>query len=280
MVYQRNCDTTHCEFPEGMQRIALGIEYSGHFFRGFQAQTHDKQTIQESIENALSRIADEPIKLVCAGRTDSGVHATNQVIHFDTLAKRPDRAWLRGANTYLPEGITIRWIQHVSPEFHARFSARSRTYRYVIYNSPTPSALLDNYVTWDRRSLDTEVMILASKSLLGEHDFSAFRAVMCQAKNPVRRIDRIDISSKGEFIVVEVQATAFLYHMVRNIVGVLTAIAAGEKPVSWAAEVLESRDRKCGGVTAPPDGLYLVAIGYESDFSIPSRPLGPYFLGA
>ncbi len=277
--YVRNAELSDERlFPAGMQRIALGIEYAGHFFHGFQAQPHDPQTIQQGIEQALSDIANEPIKLVCAGRTDAGVHATNQVVHFDTLAERADRAWLRGANTKLPEGISIRWVKAVKPQFHARFSACSRTYRYVIYNAPTPSALLDHFVTWDRRSLNVESMAQASKLLLGRHDFSAFRAVQCQAKNPVRDMKRIDISTQGELIVIEVEATAFLYHMVRNIVGVLSAIGAGEKPVAWAKTVLESCDRSQGGVTAPADGLYLVSIDYASEHQLPTRAKGPYFL--
>lgn len=278
-LYTRNCEVTpDCEFPDGMQRIALGIEYSGHLFHGFQAQSHDTCTIQHGLEVALSTIANEPVKLVCAGRTDAGVHATNQVIHFDTLAVRPEKAWLRGANTHLPEGVAIRWMQQVPAEFHARFSARSRTYRYIIYNTPTPSALLKHYVTWDRRKLNVDDMALASQALLGEHDFSAFRASQCQANNPIRRMDRIDISQKEDFIVVEIQATAFLYHMVRNIMGVLLAIAAGEKPVEWCQQVLEGRDRQKAGVTAPAGGLYLVAIDYPPSFAIPKRPMGPYIL--
>ena len=278
--YKRNGEVLDPSvFPEGMRRIALGVEYVGHPFHGFQSQPHDPQTIQQGIEQSLSKIAYEPIKLVCAGRTDAGVHATNQVVHFDTLASRVDRAWLRGANTHLPDGIAIRWVKEVSPLFHARFGATSRTYRYIIYNTHTPSALLKNQVTWDRRSLDLEAMIVASRALIGEHDFSAFRAIQCQANNPIRIMKRIDISQQRDFIVLEVEATAFLYHMVRNIVGVLSGIAAGEKPVSWAAEVLKSRDRQQAGVTAPADGLYLVSVDYDEKFELPIRPKGPYILG-
>ncbi len=277
--YTRSCEITEdCSFPEGMQRVALGIEYSGHRFHGFQSQAHDTQTIQSYLEIALARVADEPIKLVCAGRTDAGVHATNQVIHFDTLAVRPEKAWLRGANTYLPEGISIRWMQSVAPQFHARFSARSRTYRYVIYNHSTPSALLQHYVTWDRRTLDVLLMTQAAQTLIGEHDFSAFRAAQCQANNTVRCIQRIDITKQQDLIVVEIQATAFLYHMVRNIMGVLMAIAAGEKSADWVQTVLASRDRRCAGVTAPADGLYLVNIEYGASFTIPKMAQGPYFI--
>ena len=262
-----------------MQRIALGIEYSGHLFHGFQSQKHDTQTVQQGLEKAISHIANEPLHIVCAGRTDAGVHATQQIIHFDTLATRPESAWLRGANTQLPEGIAIRWMQAVQPQFHARFSARSRTYRYVIYNTNTPSALLNHYVTWDRRRFDVDAMAAAAQALIGEHDFSAFRAVQCQARNPVRHMHHISVSRQNDFIVVEVKATAFLYHMVRNIMGVLMSIAAGEKPIIWAKQVLESRDRRCGGVTAPADGLYLVAVEYDSGFNLPAVDVGPYFLG-
>lgn len=278
-IYTRNCEvTSDCVFPDTMQRISLGIEYCGHHFHGFQSQAHDTLTIQESLEAALSSIADEPIKLICAGRTDAGVHATHQVIHFDTLAERPERAWLRGANTQLPEGIAIRWYKQVQPEFHARFSAKSRTYRYIILNTLCPSALLEHFVTWDRRKFDIEAMVQAAHFLLGEHDFSAFRAAQCQANNPVREIQRIDICRQQDFIIIEVQATAFLYHMVRNIVGVLGAIGAGEKPIEWARQVLESCNRTSGGITAPPDGLYLVNIEYDPLFQLPRSGWGPYFV--
>ncbi len=277
--YKRNGEVLDpIQFPEGMQRIALGVEYNGSLFRGFQAQNSGVPTVQQALESSLSKICDEAITLVCAGRTDMGVHATNQVIHFDTLAIRPEKAWLRGANTHLPRGVTIRWSQTVPPTFHSRFSACSRTYRYVIYNVATPSALMDNLVTWDRRRLDIDAMIAGSRYLLGEHNFNAFRGADCQAKNPVRRIDIIDIQRFGDFIVIEVMATAFLYHMVRNIVGVLSAVAAGEKPAKWVKEVLDSQDRRCGGVTAPAAGLYLVEVEYASHFGIPSCPKGPYIL--
>ncbi|EGG93576.1 tRNA pseudouridine synthase A [gamma proteobacterium IMCC1989] len=277
--YKRNCDINTVDgFPEGMQRVALGIEYAGHVFHGFQSQPHDEKTVQSALENALSLVANEPIKLVCAGRTDAGVHATNQIVHFDTLAKRKDTAWLRGANAKLPDGVAIRWAQDVSCDFHSRFSAKHRTYRYVIYNSRTHSALLKNFVTWDRRSLDIDAMAEASQALVGRHDFNAFRASQCQANNAIRDMHYIKVHRQNDFIVIEVQATAFLYHMVRNIVGVLSTIAAGEKPVSWAKEVLESKDRRCGGITASPDGLYLVAVEYDESHRLPQRPKGPYFL--
>ncbi len=274
--YKRNCEIRDINlFPEGMSRIALGVEYKGNLFRGFQSQSSGVPTVQQTLESSLSAICNEPVTLVCAGRTDTGVHATNQIVHFDTIAQRPEKAWLRGANTKLSEGVSIRWAQPVSPLFHARFSARSRTYRYVIYNTKTPSALMDKLVTWDRRRFDIDAMIEGSRYLLGEHNFNAFRGADCQAKTPFRRIDAITINRCGDFIIIEVSATAFLYHMVRNIVGVLTAVAAGEKPSSWVGEVLASEDRCCAGVTAPAAGLYLVDVEYDTDFNLPINSKGP-----
>ena len=277
--YKRNAEIQDLSiFPEGMQRIAMGIEYKGHLFHGFQSQASGVSTVQQSLERALSGICNEEITLVCAGRTDRGVHATQQVIHFDTLARRPERAWLRGANTQLPAGVSIRWVKEVAPDFHARFSARSRTYRYIIHNTPTPSALLSEMVTWDRRRLDLEAMIDGSQYLLGEHNFNAFRGADCQAKNPVRRMEKITITRRRDFIVIEVQATAFLYHMVRNIVGSLAAVAAGEKSAYWIKAVLESQDRRCAGVTAPAAGLYLVDVAYDAQYELPPGEKGPYMI--
>lgn len=266
------------DFPEGLHRYAMGIEYRGDYFHGFQAQAHDCSTVQSALEKALSSICDESICIVCAGRTDSGVHATNQVIHFDTSAVRPERAWLRGANTQLADGVSIRWSLEVSPLFHARFSAQSRHYRYIIKNSQTPSALLQGLVTWDRRSLDVEAMQAAANCLIGEHDFSAFRGGGCQARSPVRKVTRLHLSRVDIGIVVDIEATAFLYHMVRNIMGVLLAVGAGEKPIEWVKSVLLSRDRRCAHVTAPAHGLYLVAVDYPQSFGIPRCKKGPYFI--
>ena len=278
-IYTRNCEITDLAMlPEGMQRIAMGIEYKGVAFSGFQSQSSGVPTVQQSLEKALSDICNEPISLVCAGRTDKGVNATGQIIHFDTLAQRPEKAWLRGANTKLPDGVSIRWAQRVDPTFHSRFSARSRCYRYIIHNTATPSALLRHMVTWDRRRFDLQAMREASQFLLGEHDFSAFRGADCQARNPVRVMQRIDIGKLGDFIVIEVQATAFLYHMVRNIVGVLAAVACEGKPVKWVKDVLASCDRTQAGVTAPADGLFLVNVTYPEHFNLPQWPKGPYFL--
>lgn len=278
-IYTRNCEIVDQSlFPDGMRRIAMGIEYKGSEFSGFQSQRSGVPTVQQSLERSLSSICDEPITLVCAGRTDKGVHATGQVIHFDTQAVRPQKAWLRGANTKLPDGVSIRWAKEVDPHFHSRFSAHSRCYRYVIHNTPTPSALLRHTVTWDRRRFDLSAMEAGSRYFLGEHDFSAFRGADCQANNPIRIMQRIEIDRVNDFIVIEVQATAFLYHMVRNIVGVLAAVACEGKSPQWVKAVLESRDRTQADVTAPADGLYLVNVDYPDLYDLPKQAKGPYFL--
>jgi len=235
-------------------------------------------TVQQSLNSALSIIADETITTVCAGRTDAGVHATNQVVHFDTLAQRTDNAWLRGANNRLPKGVSIRWVKAVAPHFNARFSATARCYRYIIYCCSTPSALLHHQVTWERRPLNVGSMQAAAADLIGEHDFSAFQAAQCQSKRPFRRIHAIAVERRRDFIVIEIKANAFLYHMVRNIVGVLTAIGAGESPVDWCRRVLDSRDRRQAGVTAAAAGLYLVAVDYPSEFNLPVPAKGPYII--
>ncbi len=278
-IYTRNCEITESvKMPEGMRRIALGVEYCGTEFAGFQAQKFAVETVQGNLERVLSNIANEVVTLVCAGRTDAGVHATGQVVHFDTMADRPERAWRMGVNTQLPDAISVQWAQPVAPEFHARFSAQARTYRYLILNSPSRPGILAGKVTWDRRRLDVGAMQKAAQYLLGEHDFSSFRAAQCQARNPVRKILRLDLARRGDLIAIEVTATAFLHHMVRNIVGVLTAVGAGEKPVDWVPSVLAARDRCKGGVTAPSAGLYLVNVGYPSAFSLPQTKPGPLFL--
>ncbi len=264
-------------WPEGMHRIALGIEYKGTDYHGFQVQPNGVKTVQQTLEKALSRIADEPISLVCAGRTDAGVHATNQVIHFDTLAVRPEKAWLRGTRPHLPDSVSVRWVKEVVPQFHARFSAHNRTYRYLLTDARTPSGLLHDQVTWSSRPLSVELMRAAAAYLVGQHDFTSFRATQCQAKSPVRRIEYLHIVRRGDLIVLEVQANAFLHHMVRNIVGVLMAVGAGDKPPEWVADVLAARDRSAGGVTAKPFGLYLVGVEYPAAFELPKASPGPLY---
>jgi len=265
-------------WPEGMRRVALAIEYCGSDYHGFQTQPNGVKTVQQSLEKALSVVADEAITLVCAGRTDAGVHATNQVIHFDTLANRPAKAWVRGTRPHLPDTVSVKWAQEVSPHFHARFSALNRTYRYLISDAKTSSALLHDQITWSSRPLDIDKMRAGAAFLVGKHDFTSFRATQCQAKSPVRQIYYLHLVRRGDLIILEVQANAFLHHMVRNIVGVLMAVGVGDKPVSWVGEVLAAKDRSAGGVTAKPHGLYLVNVDFPSAFSLPSTIPGPLFL--
>lgn len=265
-------------WPDGMNRVALGIEYKGTDFHGFQVQPSGVKTVQQALETALSKVANEAITLVCAGRTDAGVHATSQVIHFDTLSVRPEKAWLRGTRPYLPDSIRVRWAKPVVPQFHARFSALTRTYRYLITDAKTPSGLLHDQITWSSRPLDVELMREGAAFLVGRHDFTSFRATQCQAKSPVREINYMHVVRRGDLIIVEVQANAFLHHMVRNMVGVLMAVGAGDKPPIWVAEVLAARDRSAGGVTAKPFGLYLVGVDYPADFGLPVQSPGPLFL--
>lgn len=279
-MYTRNCEIKPGrEFPEGMQRISLGVEYQGSGFYGFQAQKFTDNTIQGHLHRALSTVADEPITLVCAGRTDAGVHATGQVVHFDTLSRRPDKAWTRGVNALLPDGISIQWCRHAGPGFHARFSARTRTYRYLICNSDYRPAIMARQVTWQKRPLNLPDMVTASRHLMGEQDFSAFRAAQCQARHAVRRIDSLRFAEAAGLIVMEVTANAFLHHMVRNIVGALFAVGCGDKPVDWVAEVLASRNRNLNAATAPATGLYLVAVDYPPEFSLPEPRPGPVGIG-
>lgn len=276
--YQRNGEVVaDTIWPTGMQRVALGIEYKGSDYHGFQVQPNGVKTVQQALELALSKVADEPITLVCAGRTDAGVHATNQVIHFDTLAKRPLKAWVKGTRPHLPDTVSVRWAQDVSPQFHARFSAQNRTYRYLLSDAATASALLHDQVTWSSRPLNVALMQRGAAYLVGQHDFTSFRATQCQAKSPVRRIEYLHLARRGELIVLEVQANAFLHHMVRNIVGVLTAVGAGDKAPEWVGEVLAARDRSLGGVTAKPNGLYLVSVDYPEQFDLPELLPGPLY---
>jgi tRNA pseudouridine38-40 synthase len=277
--YARNGEVVaDTAWPEGMNRVALGIEYKGTDFHGFQVQPNGVKTVQQALEVALSKVANEPIALVCAGRTDAGVHATSQVIHFDTLSVRTEKAWLRGTRPYLPDSISVRWAKPVAPQFHARFSALTRTYRYLITDAKTPSGLLHDQITWSSRPLDVDLMREGAAFLVGKHDFTSFRATQCQAKSPVREINYMHIVRRGDLIIVEVQANAFLHHMVRNMVGVLMAIGAGDKPPVWVAEVLAARDRSAGGVTAKPFGLYLVGVDYPTYFGLPIPSPGPLFL--
>ena len=261
-----------------MTRIALGVEYDGSHYHGWQTQQPGVRTVQEEVEKALSRVADHTVAVSCAGRTDKGVHATGQVVHFDSDAARAMHSWVMGANTNLPRDIAIRWAAPMRDDFHARYKAFFRRYRYVIYNSPVRPALYGAQLTWHYRELDIAAMQQAAAFLLGTHDFSAFRGVQCQAKTPVKTLEKLDVRRRGPLIVIEAKADAFLMHMVRNFAGVLMAVGEGNARPEWAREVLESRDRKAGGVTAPPGGLYLVEIGYPAEFQVPVSAPGPVWL--
>lgn len=277
--YERNGEILQTTpWPEGVTRIALGVEYKGTEFHGFQTQMSGVKTVQQALEKALSRVADENITLVCAGRTDAGVHATQQVIHFDTASIRPEKAWVLGTKPHLPDSVIVRWAKIVSPQFHARFSALNRTYRYLLSDAPTASSLLAHQVTWSSRKLNIDLMREGAKYLIGEQDFTSFRATQCQAKSPVRTIHHLHLIRRGDLIILEVQANAFLHHMVRNIVGVLMTVGTGDKPAEWVAEVLAARDRSKGAVTSKPYGLYLVNVDYPEEFNIPKLSPGPFFI--
>lgn len=263
------------------RRFVASVQYDGAAYHGWQAQKSGIPSVQFQVEQALSKVANHDVSVVCAGRTDSGVHASYQVIHFDSPAKRSDRGWTFGANANLPDDIAVNWVVEVDPLFHARFSATYRRYRYVILNQPTRSAILPRGVTWDYRPLDEDLMDQAAKTLVGEHDFSSYRAIGCQAKSPIRTITNLRVERFGDLVIIDVQANAFLHHMVRNIAGVLMDIGSRKAPLEWAREVLEHKDRRLGGVTARPFGLYFVDVGYPSEFSLPRpKSIGPVFLSA
>lgn len=255
-----------------MPRIVLGIEYDGSAFFGWQWQTA-RRTVQSELEAALSIIADEPVTVVCAGRTDAGVHALEQVVHFDTQAERSLYGWMMGGNTHLPDDIRIIWAQPAAFDFHARYSAIARFYRYVILNRPMKSALLRKQVTWFYQPLDAEKMSQAAQYLIGDHDFSSFRAQGCQSKSPRRMMHFIDVYREQERVVIDIAANAFLHHMVRNIAGVLIEIGMGKQPVDWSRELLLIKNRDQAGVTAPPDGLYLGGVCYPEHYGINRHPV-------
>ena len=251
-------------------RLAAGVEYDGSGFLGWQRQ-RQSPTVQASLEAALTRVADHPVEVHCAGRTDTGVHACCQVVHFETHAQRSERAWVLGVNSHLPAGITLLWVNSVDEDFHARFSARRRTYRYRILNRWVRPALDRGRMTWVRYPLDAARMQAAAQQLLGEHDFSSFRAVGCQARSPVRTVHAVSVRRCGHEVVLEIEANAFVYHMVRNIAGALIAVGRGQQDTEWLGRLLQQRDRTAAGVTAPPEGLYFVAPAYPD---YPDLPVG------
>jgi tRNA pseudouridine38-40 synthase len=251
-------------------RIALGIEYDGTDFFGWQRLT-EGPSVQGAVEEALSKVAAHPVLVSCAGRTDAGVHGRCQVVHFDTDARRELRGWVLGACSNLPASVAVLWAQPMPDSFHARFSARSRRYRYHILNRPVRAALDARYVTWERLPLDAQRMHEAAQSLLGEHDFSAFRALSCQAPHPRRSVLEISVRREGEHVMLEIEANAFLHHMVRNIAGSLLLVGRGEQPVEWMAELLAGRDRQVAGPTAPASGLTFIGPRYEAHWGLPTE---------
>jgi tRNA pseudouridine38-40 synthase len=255
-------------------RIALGVEYCGSGYCGWQTQPSGC-SIQDHLELALARIADTRIATMCAGRTDAGVHALHQVVHFDTDVSRPLSAWVRGANTWLPHDIAILWAHPVDPEFHARFSAVRRRYRYVLLNHPVRAGLEHQRAGWFHMPLDVDAMRVAAASLVGEHDFSAFRSSECQARTPVRQFHSLGIERRGNYIDFDFCANGFLHHMVRNIMGCLVFIGKGREPASWMRHVLDGRDRTKGAPMFEAAGLYLSAVEYEARFGIPTLPRNP-----
>lgn len=262
-----------------MTRIALGIEYLGCAFHGWQYQNESLPTVEKALSLAIAKVADHPVSLTCAGRTDRGVHALAQVVHFDSSSKRALDAWLYGINRYLPAQIAVTWVRVVRDDFHARFSALARQYCYIIDNSRTRPAIRANQVSWYPRHLDVELMSQGACYLIGEHDFSSFRASGCQAKSPVRNLYLIDIKRFQQYILTTIKANAFLHHMVRNIMGVLVAIGEGKRSPSWVKEVLLSRDRTQASVTAKADGLYLQLVDYPDYFSLPNQSRDwPFFM--
>ncbi len=249
-------------------RIALGVEYDGSPYCGWQSQA-DGWTVQDTLQRAVSQIVGAPISVIAAGRTDTGVHALEQVIHFDTQAERPLTAWVRGVNALLPDSIAVRWAHPVPDEFHARFSAHGRSYRYLLINRPTRSAIHAGKVGWFHAPLDLDAMQAAAECLVGVHDFSAFRAAQCQAKSPVKHLHHLAIRRQGEMLIFDLSADAFLHHMVRNIVGCLVYVGKGKYSPVWLAEVLGSRERILAAPTFAPDGLYLRRIQYEAKWGLP-----------
>lgn len=259
-------------------RFALGVEYDGSEFSGWQRlhrpgepDTRREPTVQAAVEEALAFVAGHPVEVTCAGRTDAGVHAACQVVHFDSTAAREPRGWVLGATTRLPASICALWCVPVADDFSARFSARARQYRYRILNRPVRPALERQYLSWERRPLDADTMHRAAQALVGEHDFSAFRTVHCQAPHARRDLQCIGVARTGDVVQVEIRANAFLHHMVRNIVGSLLLIGRGERPEAWLAELLAGRDRTVAGPTAPPDGLVFVGPRYPAQCRLPAE---------
>ena len=253
-------------------RVALGISYRGHAYQGWQSQPSGN-TVQDKLELGLSRFADDKLRVICAGRTDTGVHALNQVVHLDTSIEREPFSWVRGTNRYLPPNIAVQWAQPMPEDFHARFSARGRRYVYVLLESPVRPAVEAGSVGWSLRVLDALAMQSAAGLLLGEHDYSAFRSAECQAASPVKTIRSITITRRGAYWRFEFDANAFLHHMVRNLMGCLLAVGSGARTQSWLLEVLQAKDRRLAAATFPADGLYFIGPYYDAVHAIPNQPI-------
>ena len=263
------------------RRIACRVEYNGACFNGWQSQPHpDVTTVQQVLEAALARVADAPVRVHCAGRTDSGVHAHGQVVHFEAPVARAAKSWVLGANAELPREVRLHWAVAVDDDFHARFSALSRRYRYLIASTPIRTALLGGQVTWHRYPLDAALMHQEAQVLLGEQDFSAFRAASCQSTSPMRDVQQVAVFRRGDLVVLDIRANAFLHHMVRNIAGSLMAVGSGRQAPGWLAQLLQGRDRTRAADTAAPDGLYLVEVTYPGRHELPPTPEGPLLLGS
>ena len=261
-----------------VQRLAACVQYDGSAYHGFQLQDNQLDTIQLRLEKAISQVANHPVAVICAGRTDAGVHAWAQIIHFDVKVERDNRSWLFGINANLPRDISIRWVKPVSAQFHARYEATLRHYCYLIYNAPVRQAIMRQGVTWHYRPLDANSMQEAANILVGKHDFSAFRGANCQAKSPIRTVKSLNVTRHNDYLVLEIKANAFLHHMVRNIVGTLYQVGGGLRSVSWIKEVLESKDRRNAGVTAMPYGLYLTGVSYAAHWQLPEISVNPFFI--
>lgn len=258
-------------------RIALGIEYDGSKLFGWQRQK-DVPSVQEHLEKALSIVANHPVEVQCAGRTDAGVHGTGQVVHFDTTAGRKLVAWTMGVNANLPKNIAVRWAHEVSEEFHARFTATARRYRYIIFNNAFRPGILNAGVSHYHPPLDEEKMHQAGQYLLGENDFTSFRAIHCQSHSPWRNVMHLNVSRMGQYVIVDIKANAFVHHMVRNIVGSLIKVGAGDEKPEWIEWLLAQKDRRLAGATAKAEGLYLVDVDYPASFNLPDAAIGPLFL--
>jgi len=272
------------EQPLTGPRIALGVEYDGSAYHGWQIQRETNSfkanvpTVQGTLQRALSAVASEAVTVYCAGRTDAGVHATSQVVHFEPGVVRSEKAWVLGTNANLPPDVAVKWVRPADDDFHARFSATARTYRYLINNVPTRPAHAAGQLTWIIDPLDASLMHADAQCLVGENDYSSFRGAGCQSGTPYRCVNYVRVWRQGQLVCIEISANAFLLHMVRNIVGVLAAVGRGEKPQGWTREVLALKDRTRAGVTAPPNGLYLVDVRYPERFNLPRTAMGPIFL--